>query len=491
MSLQIVEELAAKLGLEVDGEAFAVAEKMLAVVRGGMVAAAAAGAAVGAAVLGAAVKTAAYADQVEKASQRTGIAVESLQALQYAAERADVSAGDLEGALRFAAKRGVKDLEGELRRAAGQFERMPDGAEKSALAMKLFGKNGAALIPMLNKGTAGLDEMMQKARDMGLVLDEETIVAGAELKDAIEDLQGYLIGLSRTIAGPFLKPLKEIVLRMTDWLRANRQLIAQRVEVVARVIGTAFKYAFQLIEPVVDILFRFGNWMMSSTWGQIVTALMVFGAVITAPWLGAVLAIGLFLGALEEVWGWITGKRDTLLGDWLGPFDEFKKGFENNPIVQMLEAIADAAEKAADGLSKIARLATFLKTGTTPEIQDHQDYSKNLSEAYRRTGLAEVPGAEFAVASDPTFNDLVRAGDFETLERKYGRHSLFRKQQESLAAGYSPAAAAAPAGSFVRMTFGDIHINAADGTDAGEQFVTKVREQLGIEFSAALPAAAR
>ena len=48
----------------------------------------------------------------------------------------------------------------ELRRVmmqvADAFKKMPDGAEKAGLAMKLFGKSGADLIPLLNEGADGL-----------------------------------------------------------------------------------------------------------------------------------------------------------------------------------------------------------------------------------------------------------------------------------------------------------------------------------------------
>lgn len=437
--MTLIEELVARLGLEVDAPSFAAGEKVIAAIRGGMIAVVAAGAAVGAAVVGAAAKTAAYADQVEKAAQRTGIATDALQALQYAAERADVGVGELQAALNFMAKRGVKDFEGELRRAADEFQRMPDGATKAARAMQLFGKNGAQLIPMLNGGAAGLDEMTEKARAMGLILSDDALAAGADLKDALEDVQGYIRGLAYTIGGPFMKALREALERFTKWIRENRPVIQKWAEAVGRFVGGALRTVLQLLEPVVDLLMRFQTWVLSSVPGMI-TAFTALGFAIGWPWALAVAGIAAFLMAIEELWGWMTGKRKhTLLGEWLGSFEDFKKGFEGNPIVKFLTAIAEAAERAVDGLSKIGRLMLLLKTGTTPETQDHQDYAANLSEAYRRTGLAEVPGSEFAIASDPRFNDLVRSGDFDALEREYGRRSVFRKQQESQAAGFVPA----------------------------------------------------
>jgi hypothetical protein len=435
--MNYIEELAAKLGIEIDGASFATAEKVLGAVRGGMVALAAAGGAVGLAIAGAVAKTAEYADATAKAAERTGIAVNTLQALQYAAERADVSAGDLEGALRFAAKRGVKDLEGELRRAAEQFERMPDGAGKAALAMQLFGKQGTALIPMLNGGAAGLDEMMSKARDMGLVLGPETQEQAALLKDTMEDVQGYLRGFAYTVAGPFLKPIREALEKFIRWFRESRPVIEKWAEAVGRVVGGALKYTLQLFEPVVDIFMRFQTWLLSSMPGMI-AGFAALGFAIGAPWMAALLAIGLFLGALEEVWGWMTGKRHTLLEEAFGSFDEFKKGFEDNPVAKFLLSIKEAADHVIEGLTKVGRLVTFLKTGTTPGIQEQQEYSENMHEAYRRTGLAEVPGAQDAIRADPRFNELVVAGDWPSLDREYGPHSVFRKRVESAAAGFTP-----------------------------------------------------
>lgn len=52
---------------------------------------------------------------------------------------------------------------------ADRFQRMPDGVEKTALAMSIFGREGRAMIPLLNQGRAGLEKMGEKAKSLGLV----------------------------------------------------------------------------------------------------------------------------------------------------------------------------------------------------------------------------------------------------------------------------------------------------------------------------------
>lgn len=68
--------------------------------------------------------------------------------------------------------RPMKDL---LIDFAEKFKAMPNGADKNALAMEIFGKSGANLIPILNKGRDGIDELMQKAQDFGWVIGQDGV----------------------------------------------------------------------------------------------------------------------------------------------------------------------------------------------------------------------------------------------------------------------------------------------------------------------------
>ena len=125
------------------------------------------------------------ADAVGKLSTRTGIAANKLFAFQNAAELADVTNEQLTtGLLQLsknmleasrgtetyaAAFRGlgiqIRNTDGQLRGAddvfadiADRFEDLPDGATKAAVAMRLFGRSGAQLIPLLNGGSESLGQ---------------------------------------------------------------------------------------------------------------------------------------------------------------------------------------------------------------------------------------------------------------------------------------------------------------------------------------------
>ncbi len=336
----VVEELVAKLGLEIDGSTFKIAEELMASARHGFVAIGAAAVAAAGGLAVAIAKTAAHGEAIEKAAQRTGIGVESLQALEYAAERAQVGSEGLRSALNFMAKRGVKDFEAELRRAADELQRMPDGGAKAARAIALFGKHGAALIPMLNKGAAGLDEMTAFAREAGIVLSKDMVEAAAETNDAIEEMKAFLEGLAYTIAGPFLRPVREWLKAAGKWISANRAIISQRVEKAFTALAVAAKSVWQMMKPLVGLAWDLASnvwvlragaallaFMLASTLGSAAMAaatavrslaksfssmtLSGIGAMIVPALIGAAL-IALALVA-EDVYQFLQG-NDSLMG---------------------------------------------------------------------------------------------------------------------------------------------------------------------------------
>jgi len=74
----------------------------------------------------------------------------------------------------------VKDADGNFKETPALLAEVADGmqgldtaAEKTAVAMKLLGRGGANLIPMLNQGGAAILDMMQEMHDLGGVIDVE------------------------------------------------------------------------------------------------------------------------------------------------------------------------------------------------------------------------------------------------------------------------------------------------------------------------------
>lgn len=118
------------------------------------------------------------ADAMQDLSQKVGISVRELGKYELAAKQSGTSmesiAKGIKGLSGFmtenaAALRSVgitaTDADGALKQLADLFKDMGEegGIQKTALAVKLFGKAGMDLIPMLNLGSAGLEEAAEKS----------------------------------------------------------------------------------------------------------------------------------------------------------------------------------------------------------------------------------------------------------------------------------------------------------------------------------------
>ncbi len=167
------------------------------------------------------------ADEMSKISQKAGIAVESVAGLQLAFQQSGLQAGDLsaslgklnrsiaDGSLAFDTMGiSVRNTDGTLKTSrqvlgevADRFAQYEDGAAKARLAQELFGKSGSELIPLLNGGSAALEEFDQMARQLGLTMDKDTAAQAERFNDTLDLLGMGLQGVGRQIAAQLLPTL--------------------------------------------------------------------------------------------------------------------------------------------------------------------------------------------------------------------------------------------------------------------------------------------
>lgn len=86
---------------------------------------------------------------------------------------------------------------------AQKLDALPAGAQKAQIAIALFGKAGADLIPMLDSlGVDGFDKALAKAQKLGLFLDGDMVASARAAQDAFHELEDIATGLgTRFIAG--------------------------------------------------------------------------------------------------------------------------------------------------------------------------------------------------------------------------------------------------------------------------------------------------
>lgn len=185
-------------------------------------------------------------DATNKLSQKSGVAVTALRELNYAATLSDVSTealgvglrklsqnmaeaakGSKEQSAAFAAVGvNVKAMDGSLKGAdvvltevAAKFANFKDGPEKAALAIELFGKQGADLIPLLNSGATGLSEMAKEASALGVAFGPEFAKNAEIFNDNLSRIAASVEGAKIAIAGeliPTLNSLAESFIKAQD-----------------------------------------------------------------------------------------------------------------------------------------------------------------------------------------------------------------------------------------------------------------------------------
>jgi|GEM_PF-2114003 len=198
------------------------------------------------------------ADKLSKMSQQIGIPTQELSALAHAADLSGVSlestangvgrlarnmkdaADGLKTPQRAFADLGIniKNADGDLKsmseimpEIADRFSKMEDGTEKTALAMVLLGRSGRELIPLLNAGSAGLNEMMQEAHALGIVIDTETGQAAERFNDNLTRLGRVKDGIITKLTAHMLPAFERLSQRLIDAAKNG-----QWVEKVARVL---------------------------------------------------------------------------------------------------------------------------------------------------------------------------------------------------------------------------------------------------------------
>lgn len=146
-------------------------------------------------------------------SQRTGISVQALTELDYALSQSNSDIGALETGIKGMQKalEGVnedgeetKDIFSQLALSVSelksmspdmQFEKiadaisqLPSASERTAAALKVFGKAGTGLLPAMLDGAKGIKELRDQAIAMGVTFDDDAARSADALGDSVETL---------------------------------------------------------------------------------------------------------------------------------------------------------------------------------------------------------------------------------------------------------------------------------------------------------------
>jgi hypothetical protein len=164
-------------------------------------------------------------DSLNDLSARTGIGVESLQGYALAAKMAGVDTEAFGVAVQKLAVnigkatpgdamdkalRGINLSVAELRMLAPEQQfsvigdaiaQLPTVAERAAVAVQVFGKQGAALAPLFREGAASIEELRARAERLGIIVSETQINNVADMNDAFDLVSATINGIIGQVVG--------------------------------------------------------------------------------------------------------------------------------------------------------------------------------------------------------------------------------------------------------------------------------------------------
>lgn len=160
----------------------------------------------------------------------------------------------------------VKDAHGKmlsmaavLPKVADKFAEMPDGAEKTAAAVSMFGRSGTAMLPFLNKGSAGIAELEEQAKRLGITLDDQAMGSFGNYKAETRRFETALEGVKVKIGSALLPIVTDAAIALNttiipaltsgaDAVKGFIDGIASKIDIswltdfISQIGGAAFDY---------------------------------------------------------------------------------------------------------------------------------------------------------------------------------------------------------------------------------------------------------
>lgn len=321
-----------------------------------------------------------FGDTIDKMSKRIGVSTQVLQEWDFVAGLAGSTLGEMEIAIRRlqlaaddaskGSKRvaeGFKELGIEVKRTDGSFksaeellpemadgfQKLEDSTLKTALAQKLLGRSGTALIPMLEQGGDAIRSQALELAQLGAVMDEDFIKLSTDFIDNQLRLEKSFFGVKQAIA----KELLPIINRATDdflsWWKINGQIIRQRLAHVIGKVSNVFSRLSKTIGSVVTWFLKLLNKLPSAAKVAIIVAM----AAAFLKWSGVLklllspmgkifLLIGLLVLIIEDLIVFVEG-GESAFGKLFAALDEITgldvSGFFKD-LIRSVQGLADLEE---------------------------------------------------------------------------------------------------------------------------------------------------
>jgi tetrahydromethanopterin S-methyltransferase subunit G/uncharacterized protein YoxC len=227
-------------------------------------------------------------DDLRDSAQKVGVSIESLSQLQFAAKQSGVGIDELNSGLTKLNKnladvdKGTSDsakalrifgvtskdtTEQALKKIADGFRAIPNGIQKTAAAIAIFGKSGAGLIPLLNEGSAGIEELMKRFDELGGTVTQASADMADKFNDAMGEIDVSINGIVKGITAGLLPALADITAAFSATLSTS-----ENWKLFGEGLGEVLKFIAKAAVEVAGVFQHLG--MMIGALGAAVAALL-------------------------------------------------------------------------------------------------------------------------------------------------------------------------------------------------------------------------
>ena len=411
---------------------------------------------------------------------------------------------------------------------------MKDGAEKTRVEMELFGKTGYQLHGMLNMSADAMKQVEDRARAMGLIIDDEAAKKSAAFNRQLKDMEQTGKRLAIMIGQELLPVVMEYAQGAIDLTKSYSNLATEQKEAISGLIkfGLEASIAITGIQSITSALkfMRLATIAAAGPWLTLATvaglaAKSIYSAVYASKTAGTDLGVdvnglrahkNLNAPGTNEAYMankdgryWVEDSAffGLIKNDRLATKDE---GAQIDAAIKAKEAADAAKKKAEEEQAKMEQEIENAKNGLTNNeaINKANEEAGKAAKAQEAAAKKAEQAAEKLASSVERLNELIRSLTLQSLEidgSQYEIDKLNAKNQYETnnknireiirsAAGLGNVGGGSGSASGVldaaNAQLGKAYILGADGTwatDCGKLFADSVKETFGKDVPRYVP----
>lgn len=410
---------------------------------------------------------------------------------------------------------------------------MKDGAEKTRVEMELFGKTGYQLHGMLNMSADAMKQVEDRARAMGLIIDDEAAKKSAAFNRQLKDMEQTGKRLAIMIGQELLPVVMEYAQGAIDLTKSYSNLATEQKEAIAGLIKFGLEATIVItgIQSVTSALkfMRLATIAAAGPWLTLATvaglaAKSIYSAVYASKTAGTDLGVdvnglrahknlnapGTNSAYMANHDGRYWVEDSSLFGliknDRLATKEE---GAQIDAAIKAKEAADAAKKKAEEEQAKMEQEIENAKNGLTNNeaINKANEEAGKAAKAQEAAAKKAEQAAEKLASSVERLNELIRSLTLQSLEidgsqyeiDKLNAKNQFETNNKNIrdiirsAAGLNGGGGTGEASSVLAAAnaqLGKKYVLGAEGdwaTDCGKLFADSIRESFGISTPRYVP----